>query len=77
MKMNEFDNIPNELTTYTVADAAKLLNVSKDFIYEQLRAGKLPHVKMGKCRIRHQALVNFLADMETTQYWERTVPLNV
>lgn len=59
-----------ELKTYTVAEAAVLIGISKDKIYEFLRAGKLPHLKMGMCRIRHQSLVKLLDELESTEYWE-------
>lgn len=64
------DNIPDELKTYTVAEAASLIGIKKDTIYEYLRAGKLPCLKMGHTRIRHEALVEFLRTMETTRYWD-------
>ena len=64
------DNIPDELKTYTVAEAASLIGIKKDTIYEYLRAGKFPCLKMGHTRIRHEALVEFLRNMETTQYWD-------
>ena len=64
------DNIPDELKTYTVAEAASLIGIKKDTIYEYLRAGKRPCLKMGHTRIRHEALVEFLRTMETTQYWD-------
>lgn len=62
-----------ELRTYTVAEAAALLGISKDKLYEYLRAGKIPHLKMGMTRIRHTALVEFLKSVESTQYWESGV----
>ena len=64
------ENIPNDLRTYSVAEAATLSGLQKDTIYEYLRAGKLPCLKMGHTRIRHEALVDFLREMETTQYWD-------
>ena len=66
-----------ELKTYTVAETSEILGVKKDYVYGLLRAGKLPHVKVGQCRIRHQSLVRFLEEIETTQYWEQNIPLNV
>lgn len=64
------ENTPDELKTYTVAEAASLIGIKKDTIYEYLRAGQLPCLKMGVTRIRHEALVDFLRKMETTQYWD-------
>lgn len=60
----------NELRTYTVAEAAVLMGISKDKVYEFLRSGKLPHLKVGTTRIRHNAIVQFLDSIESTTYWE-------
>lgn len=70
------NDVPAELRTYTVAEAAQLIGVKKEKLYEYLRAGKLPHLKMGTTRIRHEALVEFLKAQETTEYWSREVRLN-
>ena len=63
-------NDTNELKTYSVAEAAVLMGISKDKVYEFLRLGKLPHLKMGMTRIRHVAIVEFLKSIESTEYWE-------
>ena len=75
--MNEINNIPVELRTYTVAEAAQLVGIKKEKLYEYLRAGKLPHLQLGTTRIRHEALVEFLKAQETTEYWSREVRINV
>lgn len=56
--------------TYTVAETAKILHVSKDFVYELVRTGELPHVSIGQTRIRHDALVQYIIKSETTVYWK-------
>lgn len=71
--MKNNDEIPTELKTYTVAEVSQILGIKKDRVYEYLRSGKLPHIKMGICRVRHQTLVDFLDEMETTQYWDSEV----
>ena len=75
--MNDFNNVPVELRTYTVAEAAQLVGIKKEKLYEYLRAGKLPHLQLGTTRIRHEALVEFLKAQETTEYWSREVRINV
>ena len=75
--MNEINNVPVELRTYTVAEAAQLVGIKKEKLYEYLRAGKLPHLQLGTTRIRHEALVEFLKAQETTEYWSREVRINV
>lgn len=56
--------------TYTIAEAAKILRVSKDFVYELVRTGELPHISVGQTRIRHDALVQYIIKSETTTYWK-------
>ena len=75
--MNEINNVPVELRTYTVAEAAQLVGIKKEKLYEYLRAGKLPLLQLGTTRIRHEALVEFLKAQETTEYWSREVRINV
>ncbi len=62
-----------DLITYSIAEAAVAMGVPKDTVYRLVRTGKLPHVKMGCTRIRHDTLARFLKDTETTQYWEAGV----
>lgn len=65
------DNSKNtDLITYSIAEAAVIMGVTKDAVYRLVRTGKLPHVKLGSTRILHDTLVRFLKDSETTQYWE-------
>ena len=75
--MSDINNVPMELRTYTVAEAAQLVGIKKEKLYEYLRAGKLPHLQLGTTRIRHEALVEFLKAQETTEYWSREVRINV
>ena len=56
--------------TYTVAEAAKILHVSKDFVYELVRTGELPHVSIGQTRIRYDTLTRYIINNETTVYWK-------
>lgn len=74
---NNIDNVPMELKTYSVAEVADIFGINTAKVYEFIRSGKLPHLKMGKARIRHQSLDKFLDEMETTQYWDNEVLANV
>ena len=56
--------------TYTVAEAAKILHVSRDVVYELVRTGELPHINVGQTRIRHDTLVQYIIKSETTTYWK-------
>ena len=67
--MRESDIDP-AFKTYTIAEAAQILHVSKGFVYELVRTGELPHVSIGQTRIRHDALVQYIIKSETTIYWK-------
>lgn len=42
------DNSKNtDLITYSIAEAAVIMGVTKDAVYRLVRTGKLPHVKLG------------------------------
>ncbi len=56
--------------TYTVAEAAKILHVSRDIVYELVRTGELAHINVGQIRIRHDALTQYIIKSETTTYWK-------
>lgn len=56
--------------TYTVAETAKILHVSRDVVYELVRTGELPHINVGQTRIRHDALTQYIIKSETTTYWK-------
>jgi len=49
---------------YTVSEVAKLLKTNPAYVYELIKAGHLPILKLGKMKIRRQALLNFLERYE-------------
>ena len=67
---NIINNTSTDLITYSIAEAAVKIGVTKDAVYRLVRTGKLPHVKVGSTRILHDTLVRFLRDSETTHYWD-------
>jgi excisionase family DNA binding protein len=48
---------------YSIDDAARLTGLSRDLLYDQMRCGNLPYVKVGRRRLitRHH-LQQFLGD---------------
>ena len=53
---------PGERLAYSVAEAAFITGLSRDLLYDQMRAGKLPYLKVGRRRlITRQNLEAFLA----------------
>ena len=49
----------------TADDVAALLGVGTDWIYSETRAGRIPHVKLGRCRrYRRESIDAWLAELE-------------
>lgn len=69
LPMRDTDIAP-AFQTYTVAETAKILHVSRDVVYELVRTGELPHINVGQTRIRHDALTQYIIKSETTTYWK-------
>ena len=42
---------PNERLAYSVDEAAAITGLSRDLLYDQMRAGKLAYLKIGRRRI--------------------------
>ncbi len=55
------------MTTYTVADVAKMLKVRKGFIYELIYTGRLKAIRLSERRFRisEEALRDFLRQEES------------
>ncbi len=49
---------------YTVAETAKLLKTNTNYVYELIRKGFLPALKLGSFKIRKSSLLEFLARYE-------------
>lgn len=49
---------------YTVKEVSKILKTNPAYIYELIKSGKLPALKLGSIRVRKQALEEFLIDYE-------------
>ncbi len=49
----------------TVEDVAERLGVTKDWVWAQARAGRIPHIQLGRYRrFREEALERWLEDLE-------------
>jgi excisionase family DNA binding protein len=49
----------------TVDDVAERLGVTKDWVWAQARAGRIPHVQLGRYRrFREEALEQWLNELE-------------
>ena len=49
---------------FTVAEVAKLLKTNTNYVYELIRKGFLPALKLGSFKIRKSALLEFLEKYE-------------
>ncbi|WP_314325486.1 helix-turn-helix domain-containing protein [Paenarthrobacter ilicis] len=68
---NPTETLPSSaLPLHTVADAAKQLKVSLNFLYERIRSNEIPTVNLGtdsqkKLRIRDDSLLAFVQERTT------------
>lgn len=54
----------NKAILYTVSEVAKLLHTNKSYVYELINANKLPALKLGRKKVRAEALEAFLKEYE-------------
>ena len=65
---NALPTIPDNIRVYSVAEVAELLRSSKSIVYGLIHAGVLPCIKIGRIKVRHDALVEFLEKAEGYDY---------
>lgn len=71
---NEDVRIDMEDVLYTVPEVADLLKTNENYVYKLIKAKLLPCLKLGRFKIRRQAILNFL---ETYEGNDLTDPDNV
>lgn len=49
---------------YTVPEVAKIIKTNTNYVYELIKAGHLPVLKLGSMKIRRTALLQFLEKFE-------------
>lgn len=49
---------------YTVSETAKLLKTNSNYVYNLIKKGLLPALKLGSFKIRRTSLIEFLAKYE-------------
>lgn len=49
---------------YTVSETAKLLKTNTNYVYELIKLGFLPALKLGSFKIRKSTLISFLEKYE-------------
>lgn len=58
--------LPVERQTYTIAEAARILGVSKETLYKAAARGDLPHIRFGKRVLIPRAFIERLLCGEQT-----------
>lgn len=53
-----------EQILYTVKEVAKIMHTNPAYVYHLINTGALPALKLGSFKIRHEALISFLAANE-------------
>ena len=61
---------------YTVAETAKLLKTNSNYVYELIKRGLLPALKLGSYKVRKTALTNFLEKKDLTDL-DNIISLNM
>jgi len=59
------DNVKGEKRVLTPEEVAEELNVSRNLVYRQLRAGVIPHLKLGDKYLISRATLEKLASGES------------
>lgn len=51
-------------TLYTVVEVSKILRIGKNRVYELIKGGYLPALKLGGLKVRKETLCKFLKEYE-------------
>jgi len=54
----------NEKLLYTVKEVSELLHTNTTYVYNLIKAGLLPVMKLGTYKVRKESLIKFLVDYE-------------
>ena len=63
-----------EKMLYTVKEVSEILHTNPTYVYDLIKAGLLPALKLGSLKIRHETLMKFIAENENM---DLTDPYNV
>lgn len=58
MEDNKFNS--EDIRLYTVKEVSKILHTNTTYVYDLIKAKKIPALKLGSYKVRHSALVEFL-----------------
>lgn len=69
----EISDLGEKDVLYTVSETAKLIKSNPTYVYNLIKAGLLPVLKLGSFKIRRTALIDFLNKYEN---WDVSDPSN-
>lgn len=49
---------------YTVKEVSEIIKTNPSYVYKLIKCGRLPAIKLGAYKVRHDALERFLAEHE-------------
>ena len=55
---------------YTITEASKVLRTNRNFVYDEIRRGHLPALKLGSMKIRGTDLEKYIQSYPTTDQVE-------
>lgn len=55
----------NEIKLYTVKETAEILKTNPNYVYDLIKRGLLPALKLGSLKIRQESLYKFLEEYES------------
>lgn len=61
-----------EQMLYTVAETSKILKTNSSYVYNLIKLGFLPAIKLGSYKIRKSTLENFLQEYENKDLTDLT-----
>lgn len=67
-------NAESQDVLYTISEVAKLIKCNTNYVYDLIRAGLLPGLKLGSMKVTRSALLEFL---QKYQGYDLTDPSNI
>jgi len=63
-KIKRKEHIYMEIVIYTVKEVASIIHTNTSYVYELIKKGFLPALKLGSYKVRAESLQKFLAENE-------------
>lgn len=56
--------VEQEARAYSVAEVAKLMGCSRNYVYKLIHTGALRHIALGSVKVPHEFLLDFYREVE-------------